>query len=371
MEGAGPPANGAAANGAAEKVHKFPCRQCGADLVFSAADQNLRCQYCGYVSQIPRSKEAIVEYEYNEAFAPARQKGWGTERRSVKCENCGATSSEDPAITATKCAFCGSPKVIEQTAAADVVRPESMVPFQIDKQKARDGFRRWLSSLWFRPSNLTKESSLASLSGVYIPYWTFDAYTNSYWEADAGYYYYTTESYTEGGHRKTRQVRHVRWEHAEGAHDEFFDDELVCASTGLPEGHVRVIQPFDTTKLVPYEAGFLSGWKAESYAVELKVAWQRAKSLIADKIRSACSAKVPGDTQRNLHVETAYSGITYKHVLLPIWVAAFQYGPKTYRVVINGQTGRVSGSAPYSWLKIAAAVVTALIVLAIVAKLAG
>lgn len=354
-----------------EIVHKFPCRQCGADLVYSATEQDLRCQYCGHVEKIPRSKEAIVEYPYSETLAPAREKGWGTERRSIKCENCGATSSEDPQVASTRCAFCGSPKVIETAASADVIRPESLLPFLVDKPKARDGFRRWISSLWFRPSNLARESTLGSLNGVYVPYWTFDAYTNSFWEAEAGYYYYTTETYTEGGQRKTRQVRHIRWEHAEGTHDEFFDDELVCASTGLPAKHVKEIEQFDTKKLVAYDPAFLSGWKAEHYSVELKDAWQRGKAAMAEKIRRACAAKVPGDTQRNLQVQSAYSGITYKHVLLPIWIAAFQFGTKSYRVVINGQSGTVSGDAPYSWLKIAGAVAAVLVVLLLLAKIAG
>ncbi|MBI2840318.1 MAG: hypothetical protein HYX75_18535 [Acidobacteria bacterium] len=139
--------------------------------------------------------------------------------------------------------------MIETTEAADVIRPESLVPFAVDMPKARDGFRRWISSLWFRPSNLARESSLGSLSGVYVPYWTFDSYTNSFWEAEARYYYYTPETYVENGQRKECQVRHIRWEHAEGTDDEFFDDELICASTGLPERHLNDIEHFEASSV--------------------------------------------------------------------------------------------------------------------------
>ena len=355
----------------ADKVHKFPCRQCGADLVFNPQAQMLRCEYCGSTQDIPRSEQQIKEYAYNEALAPTIKKGWGTERRSIKCENCGATSSDDPNVTSTRCAFCGSPRVVEQAPREDVIQPESLLPFAHDRRSATESYRRWLSSLWFRPSDLAKESGLASIAGAYIPYWTFDSYTNSFWTAEAGYYYYTTESYTEGGQRKTRQVRHVRWEPASGMHDEFFDDELVYASKGLPERYVKGVEPFDTTKLLAYDPSFLSGWKAEQYSVELKEGWDRGRQSIAEKIRYACAQKVRGDTHRNLRVQTAYSATTYKHVLLPLWIAAFQYGAKTYRVIVNGQTGKASGEAPYSWVKILALVAALILVFILLAKLTG
>ena len=355
----------------AEKIHKFPCRQCGADLVLTPGGQSLKCEYCGYAEEIPKSKEAIVEYPYNEKLAPARQSGWGTERRSIKCENCGATSNDDPTIVSSRCPFCGSPRVVESQPSVDLIRPEALLPFAFDQPKARDSYRRWLSSLWFRPSNLTRESTLANLSGIYVPYWTFDASTHSYWEAEAGYYYYTTETYTEGGQTKTRRVQHIRWEHASGIYDAFFDDELVCASSGPPKKIVKDIEPFDTTALTPYDSKYLSGWKAEQYSVELKDGWSQAKDSIDNKIRNACSQRVPGDTHRNLSVNSAYSGITYKHVLLPLWIAAFLYGGKSYQVIINGQTGRVSGKAPLSWLKITLAFIVAFIILLLILKLAG
>jgi len=355
----------------ADKIHKFPCRQCGADLVFSPGAQSLKCEYCGFVEQIPQSKDAIVEYPYSDTLAPPRERGWGAERRSIRCENCGATSTDDPQVVSSRCPFCGSPRVVESAPSPDLIRPEALLPFAVDHHKARDAYRRWISSLWFRPSNLARESTLASIAGMYVPYWTFDANTNSYWEAEAGYYYYTTESYIEGGRSKTRQVRQVRWEHASGRYDAFFDDELVCASTGVPGPLARAVEPYDTTSLVPYDSKYLSGWKAEQYSVDLKEGWKRGKAQIDTKIRGECSRQVPGDTQRNLRVQSAFSGITYKHVLLPIWIAAFLYGGKSYQVMINGRTGLVSGKAPFSWVKIVFAVIAALIVFLLIVKLGG
>jgi hypothetical protein len=53
-----------------------------------------------------------------------------------------------------------------------------------------------------------------------------------------------------------------------------------------------------------------------------------------------------------LRVSNTFDETTFKHVLLPVWIAAFRYNGKVYRFLVNGQTGNVSGNAPYSILKI-------------------
>jgi hypothetical protein len=81
-----------------------------------------------------------------------------------------------------------------------------------------------------------------------------------------------------------------------------------------------------------------------------------------DELRSACSQEVPGDTQRNLQVETTFSALAYKNCLLPIWIAAYDYKGKPYRFLVNGVTGKAHGNAPWSWVKITFAVIVALII---------
>ena len=50
--------------------------------------------------------------------------------------------------------------------------------------------------------------------------------------------------------------------------------------------------------------------------------------------------------------------MTYKHLLLPVWILAYKYGEKTYQVVVNAATGEVQGERPYSWIKITLFVMT-------------
>jgi hypothetical protein len=144
----------------------------------------------------------------------------------------------------------------------------------------------------------------------------------------------------------------LRWEYASGWRNDFFDDTLVCASKGLPQELVEKFQTFDTKQLMPYQPQFLAGWRAETYAIDLMPAWGTAQDKMSDVQRGRCSGDVPGDTQRNLAVQNYFSAVTFKHILLPIWIAAYRYNDKPFQFLVNGQTGEVVGKAPWSFWKI-------------------
>jgi hypothetical protein len=272
-------------------------------------------------------------------------------------------------IQATKCEFCGSPQVLAQEARDDHYLPESLVPFAIARDAAVSSFKSWLGKLWFRPNDLKEKSSVSELHGVYIPYWTFDANVDSDWTADAGYYYFETETYTatENGKSvtKTRQVRKVRWVPASGRRHDVYDDWLVCASRGVPPDLEDRVGRFTLQGLVGYSPQYMQGFSAESYAVDLPDAWGTAQKEMSSSQDGRCAKDVPGDTHRNLCASHRFSQRTFKHVLLPLWIAAYRYRGKPYRFLVNGQTGKVAGKAPWSVTKIV------LFVAAIMAVVAG
>jgi DNA-directed RNA polymerase subunit RPC12/RpoP len=342
----------------AGEVRKFPCKQCGASLEFAPGQTVLQCPYCGYREEIPVTPQAIQEYDLEDALLrlPATQ-GWGTERRALHCENCGATTTFSEGQVAGRCAFCGSSKVVEKPGAANLIRPETLIPFLVKRQEAQDAFRTWISRLWFRPNDLKHAAQVGKVSGAYLPFWTYDSFVSSSWTAEAGYHYYVEETYQDTDAQgntvtRTRQVQHTRWEPAWGSRQDFFDDELVCASAGLPPNLIQGICPFSLEQLVPYDAAFLSGFAAEEYQVDLRGGWAEAKQRIEGAVYSRCAGDVPGDTHRNLNVNSAFSQMTFKHLLLPVWIAAYLYNNKSYRFLVNGQTGKTSGEAPLSWWKI-------------------
>jgi DNA-directed RNA polymerase subunit RPC12/RpoP len=333
---------------------QFECKNCGAYLEFDPATQALKCSFCDSMEVIEVEHKAIEEHDF---FAAPKSLGWDKKVSTIKCENCGATTSWGKEV-AGDCAFCGSPYVISQPQQDDIIRPETLVPFKVNEKKAKSIFHDWISKGFFRPSALKKMGRLEHLSGVYVPFWTYDSATHSDWTADAGYYYYVTESYSayENGKRvtKTRRVRKTRWVPASGSRNDFYNDELIVASKGLDYHLVFKIYPFHLNQLVPYKPDYISGWLAEDYAIDVRGGWGIAKGHILSKERSRCASDVPGDTHRFLRVNTSFSNITYKHILLPVWVASYNYKGKTYHFLINGQTGELQGYAPISWLKVAA-----------------
>ncbi len=351
------------------KVRKFPCAACGADVVWDPSAAVLKCPYCGATREKPKSAGEVKEHPIEEGLRAPRDLGWGVARKSVRCTRCGATTTLASGEAAGACAFCGTPAVVEAPAREDLVRPEGVLPFKVPRDAAAQSFRQWLSSLWFRPNDLKSRSSLVKLQGVYVPFWTFDAATHSAWTAEAGYHYQVPVEVVENGRTVTRMETRTRWEPASGTLEKFFDDLPVAASKGLDRGMAERVEPFPTKDLAPYDPSFLSGFLAEEYAVDLKDALGLAEERMREEIRQACAREVPGDEYRNLEVVSQFTGVAYKAALLPLWIAAYQYGGKPYRFLVNGVTGKTSGEAPWSVVKIALAVLAALIVILIAASL--
>jgi DNA-directed RNA polymerase subunit RPC12/RpoP len=338
---------------------QFRCPSCNANMQFDAAQGMLACEYCGATVPIGHDDggQSIVEYDLAHGIAMSAQRGYGTEVRRTRCSECGATVNLGGNVTADHCDFCGSPQVLVQEENRNILRPESLVPFAVNADTSKEKFREWLKGLWFRPNALKAEAHVKDLAGVYVPYWTYDSMVDSDWTAQAGYYYYVSETYTTqdaNGNTvtQTRQVRKVRWQPAWGSRRDHYDDILVCASQGLPADLVNRLRTFNTAALVPYQSQYLAGWRAEEYAVELNDGWRNAVGTMESEQRRRCGRDVPGDTQRALNVRNRFYQSTYKHVLLPIWISSYRYRDKVYRFLVNGQTGEVTGTAPYSWLKI-------------------
>ncbi|MBI1853058.1 MAG: zinc ribbon domain-containing protein [Planctomycetes bacterium] len=329
---------------------QFPCPSCGAGLAYDPKHQGLRCPFCGNERTIDANKGAVPELDLDEALHRARDNHDATPRdvRRVSCQACGATVEIAPTEKAGKCTYCGSSRVVEDEPDPTRIRPTCLVPFAVDTDSAQDLFRKWIRSRWFRPNALTSRSTVVEMRGVLVPFWTYDAHASSTWTAEAGYHYYVTVGSGQNQHREQR----TRWEPADGAREDDYDDVLVCASKGLDAKLLGKIEPFALKALVPYRDEYLSGWTAESYAVDVQEGWKIAKNEIVESQTSRCDGDVPGDTHRSLEVATRVDGQSYKHLLLPVWISAYRYGEKSYRFMINGQTGELHGQAPLSWVKI-------------------
>lgn len=350
-------------------THRFPCEQCGAQLRYAPGQRRLTCQYCGHDQDIPHDEAArstaLQTLDLREALANHLPPDAIEETRVLGCSNCGAQVQFDPAQHAKQCPFCGTP-VVTDTGTHRHIKPAAVLPFELTEKQAHDAMRTWLGRLWFAPSKLKDyaRSDGSRLDGLYVPYWAFDSDTRSRYTGERGDAYYETRTVQRDGKTVTERVRKIRWSRVSGRVARDFRDVLVMASQSLPRKYTRALEPWMLDQLAPYTPGFLSGFRAEGYTVELPdshaLGIERMNEVIAQDVRR----DIGGDEQRVHSVDTDHDNERFKHLLLPIWMAAYRYRGKTYRFVVNGQTGKVQGERPWSAWKIAGAVALAVVLAA-------
>jgi LSD1 subclass zinc finger protein len=348
---------------------QFPCSNCGAMLEFDPGTTSLKCVYCGVVNEITAdSKVAVEELDLVAHLNDLRDNADVTEALLVRCDGCGAEQTLSQNVTAAECVFCGK-AIVAQAHSRRLIKPQSLLPFKVTQPHAVDSYNRWIHSLWFAPNELKRKAERQRIFGSYLPAWTYDSDTTTPYRGQRGEHYYETQTYTamENGRRvtRTRRVRKTRWYPASGVIRHFFDDVLVLATTSLPPGYGEALEPWDLGSLCPFDERYLSGFTAEAYQVDLPQGWTTAQQIIDGRVQAMIRRDIGGDEQRIDWYQTRHGRMTFKHVLLPVWISAYTYHQKAYVFLVNGRTGEVQGQRPYSWVKITlfalliAAIVTA------------
>jgi predicted RNA-binding Zn-ribbon protein involved in translation (DUF1610 family) len=346
--------------------HRWPCAQCGAQLRYAPGQTSLTCDHCGHVQSIapeaPRKRDrALQEIDLARGLRADLPPDDMVELRTSTCPSCGALVEVSGATHATECPFCATPVVLD-TGTQRHIKPQALIPFVLSEPQARKAMIAWMGSLWFAPGTLLEYARKGrALNGVYVPFWTFDADSASRYTGERGEHFYETRTVTVRVNGRSEQreerVRHTRWYPAHGGVSRDFDDVLVMASSSLPDRLGNELTPWDLDALVPYTPDYLAGFQAEGYTVPLADGHAKARGRMEDIIRSDVRSDIGGDEQRIHSIDTAWSDETFKHILLPIWMAAYKYNGKSYRFAVNGQTGEVQGERPWSVWKIAAVVI--------------
>jgi len=332
------------------------CKGCAGKLVFAPGTTHMKCPYCGAENEIAVSAEKIEELDFQKFLKEFEGQAPMQEVANIKCQACGAQTTFQQGVVSEACPFCGTPQVVKDASINKVFRPRAVIPFIVNLDNAYGGFRKWIKKLWFAPNKLKQSARQDSFTGLYIPYWTYDAKTATDYDGQRGDDYQERQTYTavENGRTvtKTRMVTRTRWTNKDGHVDCFFNDVMVAASKSLPSRYLAKLEPWDLKKLVPFTEDYLSGFRTESYQVNIKDGFAQAKQVIDRGVEKAVRTDIGGDHQNIQSLKTLYSGITFKHILLPIWISAYRYNNKVYRFLINGCTGEVQGERPYSWIKI-------------------
>lgn len=349
-------------------IKQFKCGQCGGNIEFHPGTGNQKCPYCGFENAVPESEEDIEELDFHAVLSRLAESEETVENQTLKCNSCGASTTLEEGVAADACPFCGS-DVIVVGGSVKELKPKSLLPFAVTREEARSAFQQWIKKLWFAPNSLKQaKSAYERLTGLYVPYWIYDCDTISLYRGERGDDYYTTETYTttENGKTvtKTRQVKRTRWWPVSGTVWNDFNDVLVLASRSLPKKQADLLEPWDLHDLVPFSEEYLSGFRTESYQVSLDEGMDEAREIMAGEIRQTVRHDIGGDHQRIHSLRTQYSNVTFKHILLPIWLSAYRYRDKAYRFLVNARTGEVQGERPWSWVKITLTVLLAIGIIA-------
>lgn len=356
--------SGSSESSAPHQEHRFPCSNCGADLRYAPGETDLECDFCGSRETIEGMSDApgtIAEIDYSAALQGLDEAEIEAIRVST-CPNCAAQVEFDPAVHATECPFCATP-VVADTGTTRHIKPKGVLAFQLTERAAKAAMTDWLGRLWFAPNGLQEYARKGrKLQGIYVPYWTFDAQTNSRYTGQKGTVYYVNQTVMRDGKPQQIRVQKVRWSPKSGRVARFFDDVLVLASKALPKSMTDALEPWDLSELTPYTPELLAGFRAEAYTVTLQDGLPEARAHMDRVILRDIKFDIGGDRQQVSSVATEVNQVTFKHILLPVWMAAYKYRGRTFRFVINGRTGQVQGERPYSAIKITIAVCLGLII---------
>jgi DNA-directed RNA polymerase subunit RPC12/RpoP len=347
---------------------KKSCVQCGAALTYEPGTDLITCDYCGHKEIIDAPQQRFKELELLKYMPAVGGQQHSMEISMLHCKNCGANQHIEESYKSLHCVYCTLPLIVEDSYQDEWILPGAVVPFQMDQHKAHQIFKTWVAGLWWAPNNLQRASlSAENTKGLYVPYWTFDAQLASEYTGEKGVYYYTTRTVGSGKNRRTVRERKTRWSRTTGKVSGFVDDTLVSASQQKGGRIPAQIAHWNLKALKNFDTRFLAGYVTEKYTISLENGHVNAKKEAQEIAKNWIRRDIGGDTQRISSMDVLLSDETFKHILLPVYISSYKFDSKQYSFYVNGQTGNIHGSRPYSFWKIFLAILFGLIVLVAVA----
>jgi DNA-directed RNA polymerase subunit RPC12/RpoP len=330
----------------------FSCPQCGASTRFDVAAGGVACEHCGYTTAPQAQKVGLQAQvmEFTLETLSQAELGWGVARKELHCDSCGADMAiPENALTAT-CPFCASNRVNVRMAPTDQLRPRFLIPFKIQPQATRTLAQQWLGKGWYHPDELGNSAIVDRFTGVYLPFWTFSAEITSTWKAEVGYE--REERYYDSDDKEWKTRTKIDWRWENGRVSLNVADLLISGSTHLNQAILKRLYPFNLNDLVSYAPDFLAGWQAQTYELTLPKAWEQGKAEMRERAKSACYSDTGSSHVRNFSMSADFDEETWRYVLLPVYLAAYKFENKVYQVMLNGQTGAITGQKPVAWWKI-------------------
>ncbi len=364
-----PPAQVAQPSGAPQapktleaQAQTFLCPQCGGHMSFNVHKGDLTCEFCGYVHVTEKRLAADAgEVAIGYVLPTQRAHRWAEAQHRVSCEQCGALTLLPATLKADQCPYCGSNRLIESAETAGLVDPQVIALIKIDENEAYARVRKWLKKGFFAPSDLALRAGGLRLRPAFYPVWTFDGTLEVSWVCEVN----------------VGSSEHAQWVTRNGVESEVFDDVLVPGMQALKLPDLMAVEPFNLKDVIEFRPEYVAGWPVLSYDRPLSDASLLARERVIKGIQHSLTYSIEaGEKRRNLRTGAGqWSGITFKHLLLPLWTGTYRYQGKEYRLMINGQMGKVAGKKPRDTMKVgltvAGSVVLALLLIVLLAVVIG
>ena len=342
------------------ETESVKCPGCGANMIFDAELQTLYCPHCGKKKEIVGVKTA---HERDILDGLSADSVWKSNETVVfRCDNCGAKVVLNKDETAKICPFCG-PAHVQKTEELAGLKPDAVMPFAFGQEKAIEFSKTWARKRFFAPRKFKKNLNADNVNGVYTPCFTFDSHTYSIYRGRLGKHH----TKTVGSGKDRRTVTYTEWFNVSGKYSDAFDDIAIAAGDKCGQNELDRLSPYDTNSSKEYKEQYLLGFMAYHYDHELSECWGKAKSRMDEIIKKRILSQYHYDEVDYLNVATTHEQVTYKYVMIPVYVGNFTFKQKLYNFFVNGTTGKTCGKYPKSGLKIGGVVLFAAAVVGIIA----
>ncbi len=327
-----------------KKIEEYKCPACGAPLVFSSESGKLRCGSCDNeyeVGTIQQYQENNTEAEFDWGTYSQSLSGTLPEMTAYICKSCGAEIITDGTTAATHCPYCDNEVVITEKLTG-ALRPNGVIPFSVDKKGIKEKIQKFCEGKRLLPKNFFTDQMIDEVQGVYVPFWLFNGKLSGTVSLDGT----STSSYTSGSYRYT-ETSHYLVE-CDGGME--FARVPVDGSAKMPDDLMNSIEPYDYSKIVPFDGQYLSGFLADRYDKgpddSIPTASERMMNSAVKAFSQAAGAEssVSSLSLRNNGLKLTDPSV--KYVLLPVYIFNCRYAGKIYRFAMNGQTGKLVGELP-------------------------
>ena len=325
-------------------LQEYKCPCCGGAIAFDSQIQKMKCPYCDtefemetlaqYDSELSQENPDSMQWE--QVTSECWQEEDGV--HSFICESCGGEIIGDENTAATACPYCGNPVVVK-TRFTGALKPDCVIPFQLDKEAAIAALKRHYQGKRLLPKAFKDENHLQEIRGLYVPVWLFDGKA----EADVRY--------------KATKVRHwsdSRYDYTETTYFSLsrsgqlaFADVPVDGSSKMDDAMMEAIEPYDMSRAVNFQTAYLAGYLADKYDVDAQESIQRANQRVKKSTEDAFARTIMGYSS----VIPEYSSVQLaqgrtRYALVPVWLLHTKWNGKQYTFAMNGQTGKLVGDLP-------------------------